>query len=188
MGRKLIELGFDEGRVVESLLVVKSGQDFNCAPIGVWRENGFFWAKVHRDSKVHSDLSEHGACTVNIVDVPRLVKGLVSEKFEVVEGRLADAPAALELRVKDVFLEDNWARYKLSLEDVLIKDECAKGVCRAELALLESAVHATRTHLGSEHSEMIDYYREIIMKTGGVAEKNLSRAIEDWIDEGDEVG
>ncbi|OUJ18509.1 hypothetical protein AMET1_1428 [Methanonatronarchaeum thermophilum] len=165
-------LGFTEGRVIETLLVTESEEGFNCAPIGVWSEGGYLWSKVHEDSESYKNLSVESRCTANIVDVGMLVEGLFTD-LDITGGVVDGAGAVLRLAVVGFSVDGEWGLVKYSVDGVEVFDSCARGLCRAELCLLESAVHASRVGLDNSHVGFIGHYREIIDKTGGRSEVEL---------------
>ncbi|WGI16662.1 DUF447 domain-containing protein [Methanonatronarchaeum sp. AMET-Sl] len=184
MKDKLGDIGFREGRVIETLLVTGGRREPNIAPIGVWREDGSYWSKIHKESDTYQNLLDLDVCTANIVGVEQIVRGLVGS-LPVEDGVVEGADAVMRLEVVEFVDRDVWCLTRYSVDEVDVYDRCARGLCRAELSLLESAIHASRVDLERSHSEFIEHYREIVRKTGDSFEKELFMELVDCLRRGD---
>jgi hypothetical protein len=154
----LQKLRIKPNQIIETIVsTYNPDRTFNAAPMGViFKKDGSFTIKPFLQTKTYKNLQFWRCCTVNLTTNPEIFFittfknswGLPKKWFK--HGKTIKAPS---LRIADAFIEAKVRRVKVREKKaeffckptyVELVNSPSYGYCRANFAVIESIIHATR--------------------------------------------
>ena len=201
MVNDLSSVGMEKGQQYETIITTKNedGQG-NAAPIGIiCKEKDEVLCRIFKGSHTLDNISLKNEFTINITKDPLMftlstIENLPNEYF--VENSqiaiLKDAEAYIKCKVTDIkdaikqsdpIRKSAAAIVKANVEEIVIKNKCAKAVNRGFYSLIESLVNFTRIDIvdGEKQKYFLDRFREskrIINKVGSVEDKKAIKILQ----------
>jgi len=160
IGNTLKELGFDEGSIVETILVsLNHDGSYNAAPMGVRYIEGFIEASPYKTSNTCANLHRGNQAALNITDDPLLFlytafKDELGNK-NICDWTIEGAYATILLEKQYEYpLSDLQVGFKLNPTEVILHNNLPRVFSRGRSEAIEAVIHATRIKVF--HSERLE--------------------------------
>ena len=156
----LKELGFDEGSIVETIMVsMNPDGTYNAAPMGVTYLEGFIEASPFKTSRTYENLHRGSMVALNVTDDPLLFlfsafKDELDWNQNILDWTVEGSYATIIMEKQYEYpLSDLQVGFKLSPTEFYIHRNLPRVFSRGRAEAIEAIIHATRVkvfHSGKE--------------------------------------
>jgi len=158
---KIIDLGFRENCIVETILVTKNeDESLNPAPMGLsWIRGSLMEIKPFKSSRTYKNLQRSDVSYVNIINDPYIFlvaafKDEFNYDFKFVDHDLKDSEASLSLeKFESSELSDDRFSFINIVKDIKIYHGYPRVFSRGTSEAIEAVIHATRVKAYKEQGK-----------------------------------